>query len=162
VTLRARLVFDLALFCALLVAYNPAWTGFAVHEWLCVVAIVPLLFHVIVNWDQTMRIARRFADHVRHLPRLNLVVDCALFVAAVGAMLSGLMVSRAVAGALGIVTTRSVLWTSVHSFTADATIAVVLFHFALHWKWIVRVARSLALAPGSRITHVTSASPRTR
>ena len=35
--------------------YNPGWTGLAVHEWLCVVAIVPLLFHIVVNWDQTRR-----------------------------------------------------------------------------------------------------------
>ena len=60
---RARLWLDLALFGALFLAYNPAWTGVAVHEWLCVIAIVPLLFHVIVNWDQTLAILRRFGEH---------------------------------------------------------------------------------------------------
>ena len=53
-TARARLWLDLALFGALFLAYNPAWTRIAVHEWLSVVTIVPLLFHVIVNWDQTL------------------------------------------------------------------------------------------------------------
>ena len=46
---RARLWLDLALFGALFLAYNPAWTGVAVNEWLSVVTVVPLLFHVIVN-----------------------------------------------------------------------------------------------------------------
>ena len=143
-TARSRLFLDLALFGVLLAAYNPTWTGLAVHEWLCAAAIVPLLFHLVVNWDQTMAIARRFAEHLRHTPRLNLVVDSALFVAAVGVTLSGFMVSRAISGALGLVVTPSALWISVHSFTADATIALLVVHFALHWKWITGVARRMA------------------
>ena len=77
---RARLWLDLALFGALFLAYNPAWTRIAVHEWLSVIIIVPLLFHVIVNWDQTLAIMRRFAEIVRATPKVNLVVDVALFV----------------------------------------------------------------------------------
>ena len=143
-TPRSRLLLDLALFGVLLVAYNPAWTGLALHEWLCAAAVAPLLFHLVINWDQTMRLAQRFAEHLRHTPRVNLIVDSALFVAAVGVTLSGFMVSRAIAGALGLVFTPSALWSSVHSFTADATIALLVVHFALHWKWITRVARRMA------------------
>ena len=143
-TSRSRLWLDLALFGALLVAYNPSWTGLALHEWLCAAAIAPLLLHLVINWDQTMAIARRFAEHLRQTPRLHLVVDSALFVSAVGVTLSGFMVSRAIAGALGLVFTPSALWISVHSFTADATIALLVVHFALHWKWITGVARRMA------------------
>ena len=100
-TVRARLWLDLALFGALFLAYNPAWTGVAVHEWLCVITIVPLLFHVIVNWDQTLQILRRFAELVRATPKVNLVVDAALFVAAVTVMLSGLLISQSVARTFG-------------------------------------------------------------
>jgi hypothetical protein len=143
-TARSRLWLDLALFGALLVAYNPSWTGLALHEWLCAAAIAPLLFHLVINWDQTMAIARRFAEHLRHTPRLNLVVDSALFVSAVGVTLSGFMVSRAIAGAIGLEFAPSALWISVHSYTADATIALLVVHFALHWKWITGVARRMA------------------
>ncbi|MCX6373801.1 MAG: DUF4405 domain-containing protein [Actinobacteria bacterium] len=143
-TSRSRLWLDLALFGALLVAYNPSWTGLALHEWLCAAAIAPLLFHLAINWEHAMAIARRFAEHVRHTPRLNLVVDSALFVSAVGVTLSGFMVSRAIAGALGLVFAPSALWTSVHSFTADTTIALLVVHFGLHWKWIAGVARRMA------------------
>ena len=51
-TARARLWLDLALFGALFIGYNPAWTRIAVHEWLCVIAVVPLLFHIIINWTR--------------------------------------------------------------------------------------------------------------
>jgi hypothetical protein len=141
---RARLWLDLALFGALLVAYNPSWTGLAPHEWLCAAAIAPLLLHLVINWERTLTIARRFVEHVRHLPRLNLIVDSALFASAVGVTLSGFMVSQAIAGAFGVDVTPSSLWTSVHSFSADATIALLVVHFALHWRWITGAARHTA------------------
>ena len=152
-TARSRLYLDLALFAALFLAYNPVWTGLAVHEWLCVVAIVPLLFHVVVNWDQTLQILRRFATIVRVMPKVNLVVDAGLFVAAVAVMLSGLLISQAVAGAIGVTIIPSSLWMTVHSISADATIALLLVHFVLHWKWIVNAARKLARPPRSARTN---------
>jgi hypothetical protein len=140
---RARLWLDLALFGALFIAYNPAWTGVAVHEWLCVITVVPLLFHVIVNWDMTLAILRRFAGRLRATPKVNLVVDAALFIVAVTVMLSGLLISQSVAGAFGITIVPSSLWVSTHSWSADATILLLLVHFALHWRWIVNVAGKL-------------------
>jgi hypothetical protein len=140
---RARLWLDLALFGALFLAYNPAWTNIAVHEWLSVIIIVPLLFHVIVNWDQTLAIMRRFAEIVRATPKVNLVVDVALFVAGVTVMLSGLLVSQHVLRAVGISVTPTALWVSTHRWSADATILLLLVHFALHWRWILRVAGKL-------------------
>ena len=140
---RARLWLDLALFGALFLGYNPAWTGLAVHEWLCVITVVPLLFHVVVNWDQTLAILRRFAAIVRATPKINLVVDAALFVAAVTVMLSGLLISQSVARVFGITIVPSALWVSTHSWSADATILLLLVHFALHWRWIANAAGKL-------------------
>lgn len=145
-TARVRLWLDLALFGALFLAYNPAWTGVAVHEWLCVITVVPLLFHVIINWDQTLQILRRFAELVRTIPKVNLVVDAALFVAAVAVMLSGLLISQSVARAFGITIAPSSLWVSTHSWSADAAILLLLVHFALHWRWIANVAGKLGRA----------------
>lgn len=140
---RARLWLDLALFGALFLAYNPAWTGVAVHEWMCVVVIVPLLFHVIINWDQTLSIMARFAELARTTPKVNLVVDTALFVAGVTAMLSGLLVSQYVLRAFGLSVTPTLVWVDMHRWSADATMLLLLVHFVLHWRWILRVARRL-------------------
>jgi hypothetical protein len=143
---RARLWLDLALFAALFLAYNPAWTRIAVHEWLSVIIIVPLLFHVIINWDQTLAIMRRFAEIVRATPKVNLVVDGALFIAGVTVMLSGLLVSHYVLRAVGVSVTPTALWVSTHRWSADATILLLLAHFALHWRWILRSAGKLGQA----------------
>jgi hypothetical protein len=142
-TARARLWLDLALFGALFVGYNPGWTRVAVHEWLCVIAVVPLLFHVIINWDQTLRILNRFAEIVRATPKVNIVVDAALFVAAVTVMLSGLLISQYVAKAVGITIVPTSLWVTTHRWSADATMLLLLVHFALHRRWIVKTAGKL-------------------
>ena len=147
---RVRLWLDLALFGALFLAYNPAWTRIAVHEWLSVIIIVPLLFHVIINWDQTLAIMRRFAEIVRATPKVNLVVDVALFVVAVTVMLSGLLISQSVLRAVGITVTPTALWVSTHRWSADATILLLLVHFALHWRWILRAAGKLG-RPGVQV-----------
>ncbi len=140
---RARLWLDLALFGALFLAYNPAWTRIAVHEWLSVIISVPLLFHVIINWDKTLAIMRRFAAIVRATPKVNLVVDVALFVSGVTVMLSGLFVSQYVLRAVGLSVTPTALWVDTHRWSADATILLLLVHFALHWRWILRTAGKL-------------------
>jgi len=140
---RARLWLDLALFGALFLAYNPAWTRIAVHEWLSVIVIVPLLFHVIINWDQTLRILSRFAEIVRATPKVNIVVDAALFVAAVTVMLSGLLISQYVARAVGLTITPTAVWVAAHRWSADATMALLVAHFALHWRWIAKTAGKL-------------------
>jgi hypothetical protein len=163
-TVRARLWLDLALFGALFLAYNPAWTGLAVHEWLCVITVVPLLFHVIVNWDQTLQVLRRFAELVKATPKVNLAVDAALFVAAVTVMLSGLLISQSVARTLGITIVPDALWVSTHAWSADATILLLLVHFALHWRWIVSVAgklgRSRPQAPADPVAAIRLATRR--
>lgn len=138
---RARLALDVAMFAAVLVAYNPAWTGSALHEWLCLAIMAALFVHLVVNWDQTTRMLARFVGRLRAMPRLNLVVDIALFVAFVTVMLSGLVISQAITGALGITNTPSALWIHVHSAAADVAVALLLAHAVLHWKWIVRTVR---------------------
>jgi hypothetical protein len=147
---RARLLLDLGMFVGLLAAFNPAWTGMALHEWLSVALIVPLLLHLIINWEWTVRVVNTFAERLLHASRLNLVVDVALFVSAVAVMLSGLMVSGVIAGALGVAAAPSVMWVAVHSVSADAAVALLLLHFGLHWRWILNVSRKFAAEPQSR------------
>ena len=140
---RSRLLLDLGMFGVLLAAFYPNRTGLVVHEWISVAVIVPLLFHLIINWDWTVRVIERFADRLLHASRLNLLVDVALFVSAVAVMLSGLMVSQVVAAWFGVAIAPSPIWVAVHSVSADAVVATLLLHLALHWRWVFNVARRL-------------------
>jgi hypothetical protein len=138
-TARTRLGIDIGLFLALLLAFNPALTGLAVHEWLSIAIIAPLLLHLVINWEWAVRIFSKFLDRLMHASRLNLVVDALLFLSAVAVMLSGLLVSQVALAFLGIATAPSALWIALHAVSADTTIALLLLHFALHAKWVLRV-----------------------
>jgi hypothetical protein len=140
---RSRLLLDLGMFGVLLAAFYPDRTGLVVHEWISVAVIVPLLFHLIINWDWTVHVIERFAERLLHASRLNLLVDVALFVSAVAVMLSGLMVSQVVAAWFGVAIAPSPIWVAVHSVSADVVIAALLVHLALHWRWVFNVARRL-------------------
>jgi len=143
-SVRGRLLLDLAMFGALLAAFNPGSTGLAWHEWLSVAVIVPLLYHLVINWDKVLRVMTTFAEKLWHGSRLDLVVDAALFVLAVTAMMSGLMVSQVVAPVLGVHLTPTSIWVSVHDWSADFTIVLLLVHTALHWRWIYRCTLNFA------------------
>lgn len=148
---RGRLLLDLAMFGVLLAAYNPGWTGLSWHEWLSVAVIVPLLLHLVINWDKVLRVVNTFAQKLLHGSRLDLVVDTILFVLCVTAMVSGLMVSQVVLPALGLSIAPTTTWISVHAWSADLTIVLLLGHTALHWRWVynatLRFAGRVAGAP---------------
>lgn len=137
-TASKRLPIDMFMFGAFLVAYKPFSTGLSLHEWLAVVLVVPVLVHMVINWDWAVRVSTKFSSHLRRTTRVNLVVDIVLFVFTVAVMLSGFMVSRVFAAAVGFSANPDPIWRTVHRWTADVVIALALVHFALHWKWFER------------------------
>ena len=140
---RSRLFLDLALLLGLLVANDPAHTGLSIHEWLSISLVVPVLIHLVVNWEWTVRVTTRFFERLLSTSRLNLVVDTALFVATAAVMVSGIAVSTVLAGVLGISHAASPLWIALHDASATATIILLLTHFALHGKWFVETLAAL-------------------
>jgi len=134
---RSRLLIDLALLIGLLVANDPAHTGLSVHEWLSIALVVPLLVHLVINWEWTVHVTKRFFERLLSVSRLNLVVDVALFVSTVAVMVSGVAVSTVLAGAVGLAHAANPLWIALHAASASSTILLLLVHFALHGKWFV-------------------------
>ena len=60
---------------------------------------------------------------------------------------SGLLISQSVARVFGVIIMPDSLWVSTHSWSADATILLLLVHFALHWRWIVNASQAGAPRP---------------
>lgn len=139
---RSRLILDLIIACGLIAAYRPTWTGISLHEWVSIALIVPLAIHLVVNWEWCLRIARTFVQRLFHASRANFVVDAALLVASVAVMLSGVMVSP-IPAFFGVQPAQSLVWATLHAWSADASIALFLVHAALHRRWIVATARRL-------------------
>ncbi len=55
---RSRFFIDFALLIGLLVANAPARTGIAIHEWLSIALVVPLLVHLVINWEWTVHVTK--------------------------------------------------------------------------------------------------------
>jgi hypothetical protein len=139
----SRFFIDIALFIGLLIANDPARTGLAVHEWLSIALVVPVLLHLVINWEWTLSVGRRFFRRLMSVSRLNLVVDVALFASTVAVMVSGFAVSSVLAGMVGIAISPSPIWVAVHALAASATVITLFVHFALHGSWFARTLSAL-------------------
>jgi hypothetical protein len=139
----SRFFIDIALFIGLLIANDPARTGLAVHEWLSIALVAPVLFHLVINWEWTLSVGRRFFRRLVSMSRLNLVIDVALFASTVAVMVSGFAVSSVLAGALGVAASPSPIWVTVHALAASATVISLLVHFALHGHWFAKTLSAL-------------------
>lgn len=148
---RVRLLLDVVLFGAFVAAYNPLHTGLPVHEWLCLALLAPAGLHLVVNWDWLERVCSTFFGRLRRATRVNFTVDILLFVATVSVMLSGFMVSRILAHALGYRPTSDPAWYRVHSLAANATVVLMVLHLVLHRKWVTRVVRVRVLGKPRRV-----------
>jgi hypothetical protein len=141
---RTRLFLDSALLIGFIAAYRPTWTGISLHQWLCIAIVAPALVHLIVNWEWAVRIIRTFVKKLFSASRLNFVVDSLLLVSTVAVTVSGFMVSPDLIAPLGIRVAHPLEWHLVHSWTANATILIVLLHTGLHWRWLLAAANQLA------------------
>lgn len=130
---------DVVLFGALVVASNPAWTGLGIHEWLAGVILLPVLYHVAINWDSVRRVAMTFLRRLLDVSRLNLAVDIVLFVATIAVMVTGLMVIPGVIPTIDDTTVFEV-WRDAHRVSSDIVIAAMIVHLLLHARWMLEAA----------------------
>jgi hypothetical protein len=137
---------DTVLLAAFAAAYYPLRTGLAVHEWLCLLVIIPSLVHLVVNWNWARRVATSLFGRLRATTRVNFVVDSLLYLSVITVMVSGFVVSRVIGGVLGYEASPYPIWHHVHAVSADVTIVLALVHVALHWRWVVRVAKTQLFA----------------
>ncbi len=141
---RGRFALDVVALLILLLVNNPALTGIPMHEWLSLGVTVIIAVHLALNWDWTRQAAKRLVKRIRLASTADTVVDAILFVAFVLAMLSGAMISEILAPLFGLTAAGGEMWEGIHGPAAYVTIGALSVHFALHWRWILRLARGIA------------------
>jgi len=146
-SVKTNLWVDTAIFAAFLVAFEPALTGIAVHEWLGLALAAALIAHIVLHWDWVVKVTLQFLRKLFHSSRLNYIVDGILMIAFVVVMLSGILISRSVLSILGIQVAASPAWRFLHSSSADLFLIMVGLHFALHWSWIVNACKRFLINP---------------
>jgi len=147
---KTNLYVDIAILIGFLVAYEPALTGIAVHEWLSLAFASAAIVHLLLHWDWVVQITLQFFRKLFHASRLNYVISLALLVDFVTILLSGLMISRNVLPAFGLQGAINPAWRFLHSSAADFSLFLIGLHLALHWKWILSTAKRYLFAPLKR------------
>lgn len=144
---KLNFLLDLLVFVAFLVAMDPRSSGISIHEWVSLAWGGAIIAHLVLHWDWTVAVVKRFIRATSGMNRLKLGVDLVLFLDGVLIMVSGLLMSRAVLPALGIQVQSSGVWHQLHTLSADAALILVGVHVALSWKWIVNMVKRHAVQP---------------
>ncbi len=147
---KTNLSVDIAILTGFLVAYEPALTGIAVHEWLSLAFASALIVHLLLHWDWVVQVTLKFFRKLFHSSRLNYVLNLALLIDFVLIMLSGLLISRSVLPVFGVQFASDPAWRFLHSSAADFSLLLVGLHLALHWKWILSATKRYLFSPRKR------------
>ncbi len=150
---RTNLWLDFALLAGFLVIMEPPLTGLALHEWISLAVLATVIVHLLLHWRWVVSVTAQFFRNLFHSSRLQYIVDGLTFIVFTGAMFSGLMISRNVLPALGIRVLANFEWRGLHSLFANLSVILIGLHFALHWRWVVKMTRRHILSPLAGLFH---------
>jgi hypothetical protein len=156
---KTKLVLDILIFIAFLIAMEPRSSGITIHEWLATSLIAVLVVHLLLSWDWITQITRRFIGILtisRVLTSLNYILNWSLFIDGTVIMLSGFMISESLMPYLGIQLPRNFAWRGLHEFSTNLFILLLGLHTALHWGWVVDTFKRYVFQP---IFHLFPSNP---
>ena len=148
---KLKLVVDVAIFVAFLIAMDPGSTGIAVHEWLATSVLAAVVVHLLLSWDWIVQITRRLAAKMNGQTRINYILNWVLFIDVMVLMLSGFMISENIIPFFGITLPRNFAWRSLHELTSNFFLILMGLHTAMHWSWVVSTFRRYIFQPIARI-----------
>jgi len=148
---KTKLVLDIIIFIAFLIAMEPRSSGITIHEWLATSLIAVLIVHLLLSWDWITQITRRFIGKINAQSRLNYILNWSLFIDGTVIMLSGFMISESLMPYLGIQLPRNFAWRGLHEFSTNLFLLLLGLHTALHWSWVVDTFKRYVFQPVLRI-----------
>ena len=148
---KTKLVLDVLIFIAFLIAMEPRSSGIPIHEWLAISILAVLVVHLLLSWDWIVQTTRRFLGKLNTQTRLNYLLNWSLFIDVMLLMLSGLVISEVVMPTLGIGLPGTFAWRGLHEFSANLFIVLLGLHTALHWSWVVDTFKRYIFQPIGRV-----------
>jgi cytochrome b subunit of formate dehydrogenase len=123
------------------------------HTWGGVAMIIIALVHLIIHWSWVTNMIRRTfkeltgqCSGMNARGRWNLILNSVVAVSFILTAVSGIYFlfvpgGRGAADPL-ILFTRAT-WDLIHTWAGVSLIIAAILHFAIHWKWITKVTRSI-------------------
>src|SRR5215471_1942646 len=107
---KTKLMVDILIFIAFLIAMDPRSTGIVVHEWLATSAFAAIVIHLLLSWDWIVQVTRRMFSSMNLQTRLNYLLNWILFFDVTILIFSGFMISQSVLPSFGIVLPENFTW----------------------------------------------------
>jgi len=154
--IRVNLILDIMLFLVFLTIYEPRATGVTIHEWLGAAFVTILVTHVVLHWQWAVNITKRFFKKIGTEPRINYILNAAIFITFTTILFSGLMMSRVLLPIIGVKGSINPFWKFLHSASTDIILLLVAIHIGLHWNWIVNALKRHIVTPVGKQYNYTS------
>ena len=143
---------------------RPTWD--VLHTWSGVAMIAIATIHLSLHWSWVVNMARRLWKELRgqdgHLNArgrynliLNITVAASFFIAAASAMYFLFFPGGRGAADPMILFSRST-WDLLHTWSGTLLITAAVLHFAIHWRWVVKVTRS---SLNQALSHRSASAP---
>lgn len=140
---RSLFLLDAILLTLFVIVMLPHATGIALHEWISYLFLVPFLLHLLFHWNWIVKIpSRLFRSPVGDV-YVNIVLDGLLYFTMIFAIVSGILASEVSLRGLGFNFTPDPFWSITHHQLSNLLFPLVGVHLAMHWGWIIRVAKQL-------------------
>ena len=134
-----KITIDILMTIGLLLLMGYALVGEAAHEWIGAGMFVLFIVHPILNFKWTKNLGKGKYNRIRIL---QTAAAAAVFLAMIGLMVSGIMLSRHVFRFLGLRAGRSFVRT-LHMACAYWGFVLMSFHLGLHWNRMMAMAGKL-------------------
>ncbi len=138
---QIKLYLDLILFISFILANIPRATGIPFHEWIGFLFVIPLMAHILLDWQWIVNISKRLFKKLPGEVRFNHFWDLLIFILMVLVALTGTVISESALPALGIKVIIDPFWVTMHDITANLLMVFIGVHLAMHWGWIVNAFR---------------------
>ena len=141
-----------------------------IHAWTGIAMIIIVLFHLVLHEKWLLSAIRRtIKELVGRGPamnarsRYNLLINAAVGLSFAITALSGVYLLFFPGGRHGVADPNIIFsrttWDLIHTWSAVVLIIAAVIHFAIHWKWIVKVTRKIFMAsPREQNTESASAA----
>ena len=140
---RSLFLLDAILLTLFVIVMLPHATGIALHEWISYLFLFPFLLHLLFHWNWIVKIpSRLFRSPVGDV-YVNIVLDGLLYFTMIFAIVSGVLASEVSLRGLGFNFTPDPFWSITHHQLSNLLFPLVGVHLAMHWGWIIRVAKQL-------------------
>jgi hypothetical protein len=133
-----------------------------IHTWAGVIMIAIATIHIPLHWSWIMTMTKRIfkimlgqCKGMNARGQFNLMINGVIGLSGLLAAISGLYFLFFPGGQGGSMLSTTLLfsrttWDVIHTWSGVAMIAAAILHFAIHWRWIVKVAGKLLIEPTKR------------